>query len=228
MIIINSGMLISINKWLIVSKDNQQYKEPTSEENIIDEEKTVYETLPSHNFSEFKDINTDFRLIIHFSDRSIPVVQSKNNKEYERINIFGEADSMGTAMLDYKSSENSYNRIIHGHSSTRNELIFTPFKSLGWIKENATFEVEYESLTITYQIISFYQIDWNVDQDYDMLNRDIKNEIELIRHIEQQEKRSDIKFAEYPKENLDHLLTILTCDARYTNARYVLVAIPVY
>ena len=177
------------------------------------------------NLLEYQKINEETQLVLYFSDRVIPVVQSKDNQDYVRMNLLKEEDSMGTAMIDYKAV-NSENLIIHAHSSDKNNDMFTPFKDREYLILNERFFVEDVNGTYEWQMVSYLYLDIENSEDYFFLETSWRNQIELKRHIQQLMDQSLITFVE-ELENISNMMTLVTCDVTNNQYRHVVIAIPI-
>jgi|GEM_PF-6070042 len=177
------------------------------------------------NLLEYQKINEETQLVLYFSDRVIPVVQSKDNRDYVRMNLLKEEDSMGTAMIDYKAA-NSENLIIHAHSSDKNNDMFTPFKDREYLILNERFFVEDVNGTHEWQMVSYLYLDIENSEDYFFLETSWRNQIELKRHIQQLMDQSLITFVE-ELENISNMMTLVTCDVTNNQYRHVVIAIPI-
>ena len=178
------------------------------------------------DYKYYQNINKDLRMIILFTDRELPVVQSKDNEDYVRISFFKTKDSLGTIMIDYTSSIEADNVIIHGHSSIHNNYMFTPFKNKDFIKANQIFYIDFGSGAIEYQIISYYPINWDDDPDYSMLQPEFRNIDVLNEYIGEAIAKSTIDFRYEHENKIEQIITFITCDTRYENARFIVIAVP--
>ena len=176
------------------------------------------------SFDDYQQMNEDFRFIIIFKDRSLPVVQSSDNEDYVRRSISKRKDSMGTPMIDM-NSVGSYNQIIYSHSSSNNNYMLTEFKNKEWIKENQVFIVEYAGSKETYQMISYYKVDWDVEPDFSMLETMFLTPEDLTAHLQTQAEKSLINFGEYQYAGEQEFITLVTCDMTKENGRYIVVAV---
>ena len=188
-------------------------------------EKEYYQKadIEQKTLAEFQDINGDVQFLLRFSDRVIPVVQSKDNQDYVRKNIWNEQDVMGSAMIDYQSTKE--NIIIHAHSSIRNNEMFTPFKYHDYVVENIEFEIEDLHGVEKYQMISYMRLNTEIDEDLFFLETAWRNSEELSRHVENMMRRS-ILVLPLALTNISKLVTLVTCDATQDYFRYVIIAVP--
>ena len=173
--------------------------------------------------ADYQAINEDIMLVLRFSDREIPVVQSRDNQDYVRMNIWKEKDMMGSAMIDYQASDE--NVIIHAHSSTRNNEMFTPFKNHDYVIENTEFEIENKQGHERYQIISYMRLDIEREEDLFFLETTWRNSEEMNRHIKSMVRLSMLAFP-LSIEYVSKLVTLVTCDANQDHYRYVIIATP--
>ncbi len=183
----------------------------------------IQEKMILKSFEEYKEINSEITFLLKFSEIIIPVVDSKDNDRYFRMNIFGEYDSMGTAFIDEISSIESENIIIQGHSSDQKEGVFSFIQNLN-SNSNPSFklisldeEIEFEMLGITRVDLTkedawlgYYQQDFYHKEKERMLSQFL-----------------DHAFIRYRNERIDsmnQLITLVTCDVTEENSRFVIIA----
>jgi len=192
----------------------------------------VYEKEFEYDFDYYQELNKDFRFILKLSDRELPVVQSADNEDYVRRNIWKEYDTMGSIMIDYSSSVDLKNIIIHGHSSTRNDFMFTLIKNKEYLFKNKMFTIETEEFIVNYQIISFYKTDFEKDGYYDMYLTEYRSDEDFKSYLEDAESLSMYDFG-FDKEitGNETLITLITCNMSEIKdnelARYILIAVEV-
>lgn len=98
-----------------------------------DKEETITEKEPGLedqvlSLDLLKRRNKDIVGIIEFDDRMIyePIVQAPDNNYYVRRNIDLNYASAGIPFVSGDGSINSTNVVVYGHSSTEDNIIFTP------------------------------------------------------------------------------------------------------
>ena len=111
-----------------------------------------------------KETNKDVVGIIEFDERMIyePVVQAPDNEYYVRRNIDRDYASAGIPFVTGDGSVYSTNVVIYGHSSTRDDIIFTPlmnYTSYDFYTKHPTFRFEMEDVTRVYQIFAVLSVD---------------------------------------------------------------------
>ena len=183
-----------------------------------------WESRKDLKFYDYFEMNEDTTFVLHFRDRSIPVVQSKDNIDYVRKNLLKKEDAMGTAMIDYQATWQ--NTIIHGHSSTSNNDMFTPLKDENYIIENEIFEIEDREGIRRLQIISYLYVDIEKDEDYYFLETSWRNTIEFSKHIQNIISLSKVSFIN-DIQKIKRIFTLVTCDATNNRYRYVVIAVPI-
>lgn len=200
-------------------------KEPSSnkEENSKDE---LPEMVLSLELLQSK--NPDVIGIIEFDDRMIyePIVQAKDNEYYVRKNIDRQYASAGIPFVGAEGNIFSTNVVIYGHSSTQDNIIFTPLMNYvdqSFYKEHPTFKFITRDEERTYEIFSVLHFD----------TTDIKDSSEFTQ-FEWRKKSDYAYFLNYLKANSlyntgvsasieDKLMTLVTCDTRDGNDRVVVI-----
>ena len=174
---------------------------------------------------DYQKINKDVHIIISFTDRKLPVVQSKDNEDYVHKNYKKEYDKYGTPMIDYTSSASADNIIINAHSSSKSDVMFTPFKNKDYILANKTYNVETVDGNKTVQLVSYFLVDLSADDaDLSWLQTNWRNSSEMSRYIDSVITKSEIDFNINISE-VEQIVTLVTCDLSKDNARFILVGV---
>lgn len=175
------------------------------------------------DYKYYKSINSDVVMVLHLADRSIPVMDSD---EYFKTDIYGEYDSLGTSYLDEIS--NHKNMVIQGHSSKKNDLMFTSLKEYmneEYFKVHKIIKIEYENLVTELEILGVLSVDLNSEEPYlGWYDTNYRNDLAMIDYIEDFKSQSILFNDEIEVKPEDKLVTLVTCDRRYEDARLVILA----
>lgn len=199
-----------------------------------DKEETITEKDPGLedqvlSLDLLKKRNKDIVGIIEFDDRMIyePIVQAPDNNYYVRRNIDLNYASAGIPFVSGDGSINSTNVVVYGHSSTEDNIIFTPlmnYLNKSFYNAHPIFHFITDTETREYQIVSVLNIDLN----------DRNDSLEFSK-TEWRNKDSYSSFLESIKKDAlydtgtdvysdDKLMTLVTCDTRDGSKRVVIIA----
>ena len=162
---------------------------------------------------------------ILFSDRVLEVVRSKDNKEFLSMNLAGEYDKLGTLFIDKDYQENSENMVIYGHSSKSNMKQLTPLKNAAYVLENQLFTIDKGKLHVEYQIIAYLNRQLP-EAELPYLNTSFRTTSDFLQFLEAAKRESIIDFAVGDFSEVNESITIVTCDLRNKNKRWIIIAIP--
>ena len=145
----------------------ENYDEHSSQNNneILDEP-----IIDSLSLQLLQQRNPDIIGILEFNDRFIyePIVQAGDEQFYVRRNIDKHKVSAGIPFITSLGNFDSTNVVIYGHSSTKDNIIFTPlmnYKDEAFYKENKTFNFVMNLKTNVYEIASVFTFDTtNMDE----------------------------------------------------------------
>ena len=185
---------------------------------------TAYEDT-EQAFQNIKTKNQDFVRLLNFTDRSLPVVQSKDNKEYLSRDPDGEYDRMGTLFQAAEVNAASRNIVIYGHSSSRNNARLTPLKDKKYIQANLMFTVTQDDQQQAYQIIAYFNVDLE-HLDIAFYQTDWRNDSDFRQYLQQAQDRSLLPGTPDITADSEECLTLVTCDLRHKSHRWIVVAVP--
>ena len=177
------------------------------------------------SLDDYKEINGDVVAMIELSDRHIPIVQSQDNEDYLRKNIWKKTDSMGSLFIQNDSSIEASNIIVYGHSSSSNDYMFTPFSNKSYVLENSTFIFESDREYVV-TIVAYFKIDLSTEEDLSIFQSNFRNSSELEKHVLKMMERSSVKI-EYDWEEVEQIITLVTCNVQTANEddRYILIGV---
>lgn len=181
------------------------------------------------SLSKLKERNSDVVAIIEFDERMIyePIVQAKDNEYYVRKNIDKRYASAGISFISGDGSLDSKNVVIYGHSSTRNNIIFTPL--MKYIqKEFYDAHPAFKCITAQgeriYQIFSVVNIDTNnISDSLEFTKPSWRNE-ESFNDFISKIKQNSLYQTNIDVNSDDEIMTLVTCDTRDSNKRVVVLA----
>lgn len=176
-----------------------------------------------------KKRNKDIVGIIEFDGRMIyePIVQAPDNNYYVRRNIDLNYASAGIPFVSGDGSINSTNVVVYGHSSTEDNIIFTPlmnYLNKSFYNAHPIFHFITDTETREYQIVSVLNIDLNDRNDsLEFSKTEWRNKDSYSSFLESIKKDSlyDTRTA---VSSDDKLMTLVTCDTRDGNKRVVIIA----
>ena len=198
-------------------------KDPVDEpEEEPDEEQTEL------SLTLLKETNKDVVGIIEFDERMIyePVVQAPDNEYYVRRNIDRDYASAGIPFVTGDGNVYSTNVVIYGHSSTRDDIIFTPlmnYTSYDFYIKHPTFRFEMEDVTRVYQIFAVLSVD--TKDPYDTLEfaeTEWRKETSYSAFLRDMRSRSIYNTGINVSTN-DRIMTLVTCDTENGNKRIVVI-----
>lgn len=199
-----------------------------------DKEETITEKDPGLedqvlSLDLLKKRNKDIVGIIEFDDRMIyePIVQAPDNNYYVRRNIDLNYASAGIPFVSGDGSINSTNVVVYGHSSTEDNIIFTPlmnYLNKSFYNAHPIFHFITDTETREYQIVSVLNIDLNDRNDsLEFSKTEWRNKDSYSSFLESIKKDTlyDTGTDVYSDEKL---MTLVTCDTRDGSKRVVIIA----
>lgn len=175
-----------------------------------------------------KKTNPDVVGIIEFDDHIIyePVVQAPDNDYYVRRNIERKYAAAGIPYISGDGNIYAKNVVIYGHSSTRNNIIFTPLMDYidsDYYSEHPTFRFIMENETRTYHIFAVMNIDLNnLDHSLEFTQSSWRSNNDFQVFISDTINNSMYRTG-VSVTNDDQLMTLVTCDTRDGNKRIVVI-----
>lgn len=189
----------------------------------------------SRTLKEWQEINSNIVFVLEFvSDgvlHNIPVLLTDNGDRYMKRNPWGEYDSMGSVFIekDVSPVNDSENWLINGHSSYYKDWNLTflkKYKDLNYFIANSTFMLEDENGIHTFQIISFSEYDLEGEENiylgwYNNKFNSDKNVVDMFKLTNPYviQKNQGISY------DGEQLVTLITCNMKKSDSRYVLMAI---
>lgn len=176
-----------------------------------------------------KKRNKDVVGIIEFDDRMIyePVVQAPDNNYYVRRNIDLHYASAGIPFVSGDGNIDSTNVVVYGHSSTEDNIIFTPLMNYldpSFYNVHPTFHFITNQETREYQIVSVLNVDLNDRNDsLEFAKSEWRNEDSYSAFLESI-KRNSLYNTGVEVSESENLMTLVTCDTRDGNKRVVIIA----
>lgn len=220
--------IYSLNRSVKKAYDySNYYIEVTTTKNSIEtisKDKEV--TNKELSLSLLKNTNEDVVGVLEFTDRTIyePIVQAPDNEYYVRKNIERKYSAAGIPFIACEGNINSKNVVIYGHSSTLDNIIFTPlmnYLDYNYYKSNSTFKFILEDDVRTYQIFSIMNIDLNnLDDSLEFSNTTWRSNLDFEQFINNSINSSLYNTNIKVKED-DQIMTLVTCDTRDNNKRIV-------
>ncbi len=224
-----------------LSNMKEDFKNGNLDKYEIDEEKLAAvapEVL--EEYKPFVAINDDMQgwIEIEGTNLSYPVVQSKDNTYYHRLNFQEEYDYYGVPYLDYECdlsvdpNQTSDNLIIYGHNIGNDGLMFNPlsyYKQLQFYKEHPVVRFDSIYKEQEYKIFGVMIVNAEPEQDNGKVFKywtktEFRSDEAFNEYVDEVRKRSmwDIDVDVQPG---DKLLTLSTCCYDFRpNARCVIVA----
>ncbi len=171
----------------------------------------------------YQSINSEIVGILEFEDRVLPIVNPGNNDRYFRMDIYENYDSMGTPFIDEVSSLDSENIIIQGHSSNKNNFLFSFVGDL--TKESKKdFRFILNDKEVDLVMIGVAEIDLTKDNVwlgyYQQDFRSGEKEMMISQFLE----KAFIKYEEGIVNDATNFITLVTCDVDEENSRFVIIA----
>lgn len=215
-----------ITKWVIsINKPSNQITDIEERNKANDTSQTKDYEDPNKNktLDEWKSINSDVVAKLYFKGKELPVVQTVDNDKYLHVNIKKEKDYYGVPFMDYQNSFEDENYIIYGHSATKDTLVMTSV--VDYLKEDdkSVIKLETQDEIIEYVPLAIIQIqDINEDNFMSWYKMDFE-EGEMDSYIQEVIDNSNKTYN--VNQPVKRLLTLVTCDMNYKNARLILVCV---
>lgn len=174
------------------------------------------------NFNKLKEINSEIIGWINIPNTNIdyPILKTTNNSYYLQYNYYKEYSFSGSIFMDFRndSSLKDSNTIIYGHNMGSNDMFaqLTKYKDKNFFKNNTTIYIDLEGFRYYYKIFSAYTTDSyqeNIPYKFD--------EIKFIDYLNLIKSKSIFSNEDEIVED-DNIISLVTCDYNFTNARLVL------
>ncbi len=181
------------------------------------------------SLSLLKETNNDIVGVLEFKDRIIyePIVQGPDNEYYVRKNIERKYSAAGIPFVTCEGNIYSKNVVIYGHSSTLDNIIFTPlmnYLSYDYYKNHSTFKFVTEDNIRNYLIFSIMNINLNnLDDSLEFSNTTWRSNLDFEQFINDSINNSLYNTNIKVKQD-DQIMTLVTCDTRDNNKRIVVLA----
>ncbi len=170
--------------------------------------------------------NEDFVLWLSLSDRMLPVVQSKDNKEYLKLNLAKEEEALGTLFIDKDYSPISYNMVIYGHSARKNNERLTLLKNRNYVQNNRILTIVRDGQEQKYEIIAYFNRELP-ENEIAYLQGDFRNHSEFVKFLHSAQAHSLLAQEKRDFSLVTNSITLVTCDmSDAAKKRWVVVAIP--
>lgn len=199
-----------------------------------DKEETITEKEPGLenqvlSLDLLKKRNKDIVGIIEFDDRMIyePIVQAPDNDYYVRRNIDLNYASAGIPFVSGNGNIHSTNVVVYGHSSTEDNIIFTPlmnYLNKSFYNAHPTFHFITDTETREYQIVSVLNIDLNDRNDSLEFSKTKWRNKDSYSSFLESIKKDALYDTGTDVSSDDKLMTLVTCDTRDGNKRVVVIA----
>lgn len=183
-----------------------------------------------YDWESLNELNDDIKGWLYVNDDiDYPVVQATDNNYYLRKNLQKEYDVNGSIFFDWKVSQETQNKIIHGHNmgSTKDimfSLLEDFFDNPDYIKEKPyIYYTPMNGYTEEYELAFVLHLNIKELEKVNYLRQNFSNEDDFNQWLDTIRANafysSDINIT-YD----DDLLTLSTCDKRfYKNGRYVVI-----
>lgn len=173
------------------------------------------------DFEYYKSINEDVELVIYLLDRTIPVMK---NDSYFKKDIYGKYDSLGTAYIDAYSVPK--NMLIQGHSSAKNNLMFTSLKeylNADYFKANKNIVIENKDAKIELEILGIISVNLSDEEPYlSWYDTNYRNDEAMVDYVDEFKRYAILFNNDIEIDIEDELVTLITCDRRYEDGRIVI------
>lgn len=182
---------------------------------------------------ELRNQNPDVCCFLVFDtpngEESLPVVYTPYDYDaYFRKDLNGEYDRMGTLFVDDSSSPSSRNLIINGHSSKTAEgglTLLKNYREADYAKKYGRFRVVTEEEEITYDLLTLFEYDYALSEDYPygFYHGEFESE-EEVRNMLEEVKKYSITQSGIEFDESSRYLTLITCNMEKENSRFILIA----
>jgi sortase B len=157
-------------------------------------------------FASLNELNPDIIgwLIIEGTAVDYPVVQGKDNDEYLRTDLYGEASTRGTLFQDYRYTEDIPVNIIYGHHMRDGTMFRDVYRY-----SSVDFRAEHPEITF--------------------ISKESGKQIYLVEDVlywdlEEEQEQDFISYFIGLDENKGNYLALVTCDNTADDARLIVIA----
>lgn len=221
---VNDSQNNQIRDMLVVDQDEYDdsgkkiVKKPTdgSEGALVDFSKLLRENEDTVGWIKVPDTKIDY-----------VVCQAPEDKDHEYYlyrDFYKNYDVYGTVFMDYRSSLDSRNMILHGHNMRDGRMFGTLkyFEDLSFYKKNPTFTFNTIYEKSEWKIISIMKTNTLESQGefFNYLRGDFENEYDFLNFVYQIRERSIIDTPVTVNEN-DTLVTLSTCTYDFSDRKSV-------
>lgn len=191
-------------------------------------EETVVEACPvSVDFDGLLAENPDVVGWIYSEDTPInyPVMRGKDNDTYLHHMINGEYNSSGSIFMDYRNDPalTGYNTIIYGHNMKNGSMFASLHKYIDQDFYDAHKYLWYLTPDHIYRLEAVAGYIGDAEAEIYTL---FSNKDELDSYLSFAGKHSTFT-ADLPEGEISRIVALSTCSYEYSDARYVLVCVPV-
>ena len=183
------------------------------------------------SLQNWQKINPNVRYVLNFPDkdgsRVIPVVETDDPSFYLDHNVFKRKDSMGAPFIDHVMDGEDRNTVIYGHSSAIKDWNFTFLKNYAdtsYFHEYPYFTVESDSGEDTYIILMIGRYDLS-DESEECQWSSATDSAEELTDMLQEASLKALQIRKGIAYNGQQIITLVTCDMRGKDDRYVLSAV---
>lgn len=184
---------------------------------------------------EWQEVNQNVVMVLEFNSNgilhNIPVLEVENGDKYMKRNPWGNYDTMGSVFMEKEISPfiGSNNWLINGHSSFNKDWNFTFLKNYSnkdYFNKHSIYQVEMEDGFHSFKIVSFAEYDYDLGEEQLYLgwyhnNFSIKEGISMFKET----LPYTLVLSAGVEYQGQQIMTLITCNMKKKDSRYVLMAI---
>lgn len=166
------------------------------------------------DFDALCEINSDVVGWIYVTNTNInyPIMQSKDNKYYQRKDLYKKKSSYGSIFLDCDTNVDfsDSNVVIYG-KKLKNDKLFSDLSKIqnGTAGENVVIEIYLKDANYRYQVRSAYTSELTTN----IIRKNI-SDIDKKDYLNNEISKSNVKFNSPQNTSIDNMLTLITYNGK--------------
>ena len=226
-------LIFSFGAFYLLSAQNDYLKADkavkTVQEDFVDEEPDAESNEEQNSlnidWNGLKSLNSDVIAWIDIPDTEIsyPIVQSKDNSKYLRLNIYRKPSKAGSIFTDSRNKAPfaDFNTVIHGHNLQSRSIMFSNLKKY----RNKAFAEEHKAIYIylpdgsylEYTVFAFLKININ---DTFVYSTDVSDTSSFLKMVAE----NNLLHTDTDLSVIRSVITLSTCTNKNPDERFVVVA----
>lgn len=166
------------------------------------------------DFDALCGINPDVIGWIYIPKTNInyPIIQSKDNKYYQRKDLYKKTSSYGSIFLDCDTNADfSDNNVVIYGRKLKNDKLFSDLSKIedGSVGENVIIEIYLKDANYRYQVRSAY----TTELTSNIIRKNI-SDVDKESYLNNEISKSNVKFSNLENTSIDNMLTLITVNGK--------------